>query len=56
MQIVTQWVKTRINKLVEKEIGLGTEVEQDDFKIVIEQFAKQMEGIAREIDNAVKLY
>lgn len=33
----------------------GTEVEWDDFKTAIEQFAKRMKEVAREIDNVVKL-
>lgn len=36
-------------------MGLGTEVEQDDFKTAVEQFAKQMEEVVSEIDNTVKL-
>lgn len=39
---VTYWVKTQIDKLVKKEMRLGTKIEQDDFKIAIEQFAKRM--------------
>ena len=34
----------------------GTEFEQDDFKAVVEQFTKQMEEVARDIDNVVKLH
>ena len=30
------WVKTRINELVEEEMGSGTQVEQDDFKAAVE--------------------
>lgn len=34
-----RWVKTRIDKLVKEEMGFGTQVEQDDFKVAVEQFA-----------------
>lgn len=35
-------------------MGSGTKVKRDDFKTAVEQFAKQMEELGREIDNAVK--
>lgn len=33
---VTRWVKARIDELVEEEMGSGTQVEQDDFKVAVE--------------------
>ncbi len=42
--------------MVEEERGSGTEVERDDFKAAVEQFAERMDTVAREIDDAVKLY
>ena len=54
MQMVTRWVKARIVELVEEEMGSGTEVKRDDFKTAVEQFAKRMVEVAREIDDAVK--
>ena len=54
MQTVIRWVKARIDELVEEKMGSGTEVERDDFKTAVEQFAKQMEEVAREIDDTVK--
>lgn len=53
---ITWWLKAQIDKLVEEEIGSGIEIEQNNFKIAIEQFTKQIEGIAWEINNIVKLY
>lgn len=35
-------------------MGSGTEVERFDFKAAIEQFAKRIEEVAREIVDAVK--
>ena len=37
-------------------MGSSTEVEQDDFKTAVEQFAKQMKEVVREIDDVVKLH
>lgn len=34
-QIVVKWVKAQIKELVEKKIGLGTKVEQNDFKVMV---------------------
>lgn len=39
---------------VKEEMGSGTEVERDDFKTAVEQFAERMDTVAREIDDAVK--
>ena len=33
--MVTQWVKVRIDELIEEKIGLGTKVEQDDFMTAV---------------------
>ncbi len=53
IQIVTQEVKAQIDKLVEKKIGLNIKIKQDDFKIEVQQFAKRMKDIVREINNAI---
>lgn len=53
-QTVTRWVKSQINKLVEEELGSGTEVEKDDFKTAVEQFATRMKMVAQEINDSVK--
>lgn len=53
-QTVTRWVKTQINELVEEEMGSGTEVERDDFKTAVEQFAERMQIVAQEIEDSVK--
>lgn len=53
IQIITQCVKARIDELIKKKIGSDTEVKQDDFKTIVEQFAKQIKVIARKIDNPI---
>lgn len=53
-QTVTQWVKARIDELVEEEMGSGTEVERNDFKAAVEQFAHHMETVAQDIEDSVK--
>lgn len=35
---VTQWIKAHIDKLVEEEMGFGTQVEQNNFKEAVEKF------------------
>lgn len=40
MQIIIEWINVQIDKLRKKEIRLGIEVEHDDYKIIVEQFAK----------------
>ena len=51
---VTRWVKARIDELVEEEMGSGTQVEQDDFKAAVEQFAGRMETVQKDLDEQVK--
>lgn len=53
IQTVTQCVKAQIDKLIEKEIGSGTKVKQDDFKTAVEHFAKQIEVVDRKTDNPI---
>lgn len=43
-----------INELLEKEINSGTQGEQYDFKITIEQFAIQFNTFQAELDLAIK--
>lgn len=45
VQTITYWVKSQINKLVKEELRLETEVEKDNFKIVVEQFTNQMKTV-----------
>lgn len=52
-QTITRWVKSQINELVEEELGSGTEVEKDDFKTAVEQFATRMKTDAQEINDSV---
>lgn len=35
-------------------MGLGTEVQRNDFKVVVEQFAQHMETVAQDIEDLVK--
>lgn len=35
---IMRWVKAHINELVDKKMGSGTQIEQDDFKAVVKQF------------------
>lgn len=51
---MTRWVKARIDKLVEEEMGSGTQVEQDNFKAAVEQFARRMENVQKDLDEQVK--
>ena len=53
-QTVICLVKSQINELVEEELGSGTEVEKDDFKTAVEQFANRMKTVAQEINDLVK--
>lgn len=54
-QTTIYWVKTQIDKLVKKEMRLETKIEKDDFKIAIEQFAKRMQIVSKEIEDLVKI-
>lgn len=51
---MTRWVKACIDELVEEEMSSGTQVEQDDFKVAMEQFAWQMETVQKDLDEQVK--
>ncbi|MCJ1470666.1 hypothetical protein MMC07_009312 [Pseudocyphellaria aurata] len=53
-QTVTRWVETRIDELVEKEMGSGTEVERNDIKAAVEQFAGRWHTVTDEINDTVK--
>lgn len=53
-QTVTNWVKSQIDELVEEEMGSGTEVERNDFKTAVEQFAERMRTVALEIEVSVR--
>ena len=47
-------VKIHIDELVEEEMGSGTQMEQDDLKAAVEQFAIRVNKVQLEIDSAVK--
>lgn len=51
---VMRWVKARIDELVEEEMDSGTQVEQDDFKAAVEQFAIRFNTVQTELDSAIK--
>lgn len=53
-QTVTRWVETRIDELVEKEMGSGTEMERNDIKAAVEQFAGRWHTVTDEISDTVK--
>lgn len=53
-QIVINCVKAYIDALIEEEIRLGTEIEKNDFKASVQQFAEYMETITQDIDDSVK--
>lgn len=42
--------------MVEKKMGSDTEVEQNDFKVVVEQLNKHYQKIAAKLDNADLIY
>lgn len=46
-------MKTHIDELVDEEMRSGTEIERNDFKIVIETFTEQMKIVAQEIEDSV---
>lgn len=52
---VMRWVKADIDELVEEEMGSNTQVEQDDFKVVIGQFPIQINTVQTEIDYTIKV-
>lgn len=53
-QTITQWVKFRINKLVEEEMKFGMEVKRNNFKTAVETFATCMKMVAQNIDDILK--
>lgn len=48
---VLRWVADCINKLMAKKIGSETQVDQDDFKAVMKQFAGRIKAVEEEITN-----
>lgn len=51
---VLRWVADRGDELVQEEMGSGTQVDQDDFKAAVEQFAGRVKAIQDELDEQVK--
>lgn len=47
-------MKACIDELIEKKLGSGTQVEQDDFKAVVEQFAQQIKTDQKDLNEQVK--
>lgn len=47
-------MKAYIDMLVEEKIGSSTQVKQDKLKVVIEQFARQIETVQKDLDEQVK--
>lgn len=50
-QTVINWVGAQIKELVEEKMGSGTKVEQNDFKVAVEQFTKRYQEVAAKLDN-----
>ena len=48
-QRVTTWMKTRIDELMNEELGSGNEELRDDFKAAIEEFVKRMKEIVEDV-------
>lgn len=42
------------DELVQEEMGSGTQVEQDDFKVAVEQFGARLDAVQKELANAIK--
>lgn len=42
------------NELIAEEMGFGTQVNQNNFKVAVEQFAGQIKAVEEEIANQVK--
>lgn len=51
---VLRWVADRGDELVQKEMGSSTQVDQDDFKAAVEQFAGRVKAVQDELDEQVK--
>lgn len=51
---VLRWVADRRDELVEEEMGSSTQVDQDDFKAAVEQFADRLKVVDDELANQVK--
>lgn len=51
---VTRWVSTRLDELIEEEMGSGTEVERNDFKASVETFLGRMKVVKEEVNESVK--
>lgn len=53
-QTISRWVETRIDELVDKEMRSGTEVERNDFKIAVKQFANRSQAVADGTNDSTK--
>lgn len=51
---VLRWVSDRGEELISEEMGSGTQVDQDDFKAVVEQFAQRVKEVDEELESQVK--
>lgn len=51
---VLRWVADRGDELVQEEMGPGTQVDQDNFKVAVEQFAGRVKAVQDELDEQVK--
>lgn len=53
-QIITHWIKAHIDEFVKEEMGSGTNIKKNDFKVAVKQFAEYMEIVVQDIDDSVK--
>ena len=51
---VLRWVADIGDELVSEEMGSGTQVDQDDFKTAVEQFAQRIKAVDQELETQVK--
>lgn len=51
---VLRWVADRRDDHVKEEMGSGTQVDQDDFKVAVEQFSARLKAVQEKLDTQVK--
>lgn len=50
-QTIVKWVGVQIKELIKKKMGSDTKIEQNDFKVAMEQFTKHYQKITAELNN-----
>lgn len=51
---VLRWVADRGDDYVKEVMGSGTQVDQDDFKVAVEQFSARLKAVQEKLDTQVK--